>query len=54
MAMIQDCFKTTEELKDRCIKLGKSKTGGGGKSAVYRMAIIEYLEKYEPKFEVKK
>lgn len=48
MAMIQDCFKTTEDLKDRAIKLGKSKlVAGGGKSAVYRMAITEYLEKYE-------
>ncbi len=48
MAMIQDCFKTTKDLKDRAVRLGKSKlVAGGGKSAVYRMAIMEYLEKYE-------
>ncbi len=46
--MIQDCFKTTKDLKDRAVRLGKSKlVAGGGKSAVYRMAIMEYLEKYE-------
>lgn len=46
MAMVQDCFKLPEDLINRCVKLGKKKSGGG-KSSIYRMAIIEYLEKYE-------
>lgn len=46
MAMVQDCFKLPQDLIDRSIKLGKKKSGGG-KSGIYRMAIIEYLEKYE-------
>lgn len=46
MAMIQDCFKITPELIERARKLAKKKNGGG-KSALYRMAIIEYLDKYE-------
>jgi hypothetical protein len=47
MAMIQDCFKIPSELIERVVKLAKKKTGSGGKSALYRMAIIEYLDKYE-------
>ncbi len=48
MAMTQDCFKTTVDLKERSIKLGKTRVVAfGGKSAVYRMAITEFLEKHE-------
>lgn len=52
MAKVQDCFQLEENLKRRCEKLGSNE--GTNKSIVYRKAIIEYLEKNEPKFEVKK
>lgn len=52
MAKVQDCFQLEEKLKERCEKQGVNE--GTNKSIVYRKAILEYLEKNEPKYEVKK
>jgi len=46
MAKNQDCFKIEKKLKDRATEYAKGKMS---RSAVYRIALIEYLERNEKK-----